>query len=380
MWATLSPSTNRLLVVIWATFAGLNVVVMWFLPGQETVPFHFVWIGLALVYGFTSWRFSWMVLALVGVVLSTGLILVHHAAVGAIRWEETTEEPLMSAILIVLMWHVHRRQVLLREVQRINELERLRLERQQLLIRFASHELRTPITVARGYTELLREAHDDPSTLEDTDIVLDELDKVAAISHRLVTLMQLEDPHPLRRTNVDGELVRIIRRWERTADRQWSVASAIGDARISPERFEAAMDCLVENAVKFSKPGDRIEVAGRRDHDGWAVQVRDTGIGLSAEAADRLLHNPPGQGTRTGTGLGLAIVRAVVESLGGQITIVGAPLRGTTVRLYIPQPPPGPRELTRLETDRAEASIHASGTMKYPDSSTTTATVPVLAL
>jgi two-component system OmpR family sensor kinase len=359
--ATVSLSTNRRLVGAWVTFAGINVVLMYLLPGQETIPFHFVWISLALVYGFTSWRTSWMIMALLGVILTTGAVLAHHAAVGEIRWEETTEEPLMSAIFGVMVWHVYRRQLLLREVQRINVLERRRLERQQLFVRLASHELRTPITVARGYTELVRAAHQDQATIDDTAIVLEELDKVTGITQRLVTLIQLDEPHPMRPTNLDGELLRIVRRWEPTAPREWVVESTIGDARVSPERFEAALDCLVENAVKFTCPGDRIEVAGWRQLNGWFVQVNDAGCGISPDVVQRLLTDPPGEGTTTGTGLGLAIVRAVVEALGGRIAINGTPAGGTTVTLFVPQRPLEPREPSRelslSEPERTEPTL-----------------------
>ena len=354
MLVTPSPSTNRLLLTVWATFAGINVGLMWLLPGEETVPFHFVWISLALVYGFTHWRTSWMALALAAVVLSTGFILAHHAGTGQIRWEETTEEPLMTGIFVVMVWHVHRRQVLLREVQRIHELERRRLERQQLFIRLASHELRTPITVARGYTELIRAAHqDDDLAREDSAIVLEELDKVASITQRLVTLMQLDQPHPLRPVDLDTELLRIARRWEPAAERAWSVRSSIGEALVSPERFEAALDCLLENAIKFTEPGDLIEVTGHRTADAWTLRVRDTGVGISPETADRLLHHQPGERTGTGTGLGLAIVRGVVERLGGTLSISGSHSAGTTVTIQVPGTSGDGREPVRLEPTAA---------------------------
>src|SRR5262245_290606 len=234
MWATPSPLTNRYRLMAWSAFAGLNVVLMWFLPGEETVPFHFVWISLSLVYGFTYWRMSWMVLALAAVVVSTGVILAHHAAVGEIRWEESTEEPLMAGIFVVMVWHVYRRQLMLREVRRVHELERNRLERQEVFVRLASHELRTPITVARGYTELIRSAYEtDEAMQQDTAVVLDELDKVTGITQRLVTLMQLDGPHPLRRIDLDAELLRIVRRWEPTAVRRWGVGSTVGEVCIS---------------------------------------------------------------------------------------------------------------------------------------------------
>jgi two-component system, OmpR family, sensor kinase len=339
MWATPSPSTNRRLTVAWAVFAGLNVALMYLLPSQDTVPFHFVWISLALVYGFTSWRTSQMIVALVAVVLSTGAILAHHAEIGVIRWAETTEEPLMAAIFGVMVWHVHRRQLLVREVQRISELDRRRHEMQQLFVRLASHELRTPITVARGYTELVRDAANrDRAILEDTAVVLDELDKVGRITQRLVTLMQVDDPHPVRRCCVDTELSRIVRRWQPTADRDWVVTSDVGYALLNPERFEAALDCLLENAVKFTGPGGRIEVTGEHNLYEWSVRVRDTGSGIAPAVAQQLLTGPPGRGTSTGTGLGLAIVRAVVESLGGRISVDGEPGRGTAVTLRLPRP------------------------------------------
>jgi signal transduction histidine kinase len=350
MWDTPSPSTNRLLLAGWALFAAANVVLMYALPGQETVPFHLVWISLALVYGFTSWRTSWMVVTLVTVVLVTGVMLAHYANTGVIRWEETTEEPLMAAIFGVMVWHVRRRQLLLREVQRISELDRRRHERQQLFVRLASHELRTPITVARGYTELIRDAHKDDDTLEDTDVVLDELDKLSRITHRLVTLMQVDEPHPVSRCAVDTELARIVRRWQPTADRAWAVRSNVGYGLLNAERFEAAMDCLLENAVKFTDTGDRIEVTGTRSAHEWAVCVRDTGTGISPRTAEQFLAGPPGRGTNTGSGLGMAIVRAVVESVGGRIAVSGEPGKGTAVTLSFPQP-------RRLASGADEAAI-----------------------
>jgi signal transduction histidine kinase len=355
-----TPSTDRLLARIWILFAAVNVALMWLLPGQETVPFHLVWISLALVYGFTTWPLSWMVTALAAVTTSTGAILAHHAAVGEIRWEETAEEPLMAVIFIVMAWHVHRRHVLLHEMRRLGEAERDRAHRQELLVRLASHELRTPLTIARGYTELLRNTHADPATRGDTDVVLDELDKATRITHRLVTLMQLEQPDAVRPVDLDAALGRILRRWSPTADRAWSVRSAVGPTRVDPERLEAALDCLIENAVKFTGPGDRIELVGRRDATGWTVEVGDSGAGIAAERVPDLLHGRAGRPTATGTGLGLAIVRAVAGSLGGRLTIRPGPDGGAVVGLRVPErrPPGGPDPLPVPAVD---------GTLRLPD-------------
>ncbi|MFB9236027.1 sensor histidine kinase [Plantactinospora siamensis] len=353
MSATPTPSTDRLLGAAWIAFASGNVLLMWILPGEETVPFHFVWISLALVYGFTMWRVGWMVLALVAVTASTGLILGHHAAVGEIRWEETTEEPLMAAIFIVMVWHVHRRHLLLAELRGVNAAERIRAQRKQLFSRLASHELRTPLTVARGYTELLRAELGDPSSADDFAIVLDELDKAIRISQRMVALVQLDQPPPARPVDLDAELIRILRRWSPTAPRAWSCESAIGAARVNPERLEAALDCLIENAIRFTAPGDRIELLGVRDAEGWRVEVADGGRGMPPAAVRQLLAGDPVQnqpaGLGGGTGLGLLIVREVAASLGGRLSISSRPGRGSRFGIRVPHPapslpPPSPRQ------------------------------------
>jgi signal transduction histidine kinase len=311
---------------------------MWEVPGHETIPFHLVWISLSIVYGFTRWLPWGMCLALGTVAVSTGYILDHHADAGAIGWEETTEVPLMTALFVVLVWHVHRRQQAHAETERLAESERRRAETQELFVQLAAHELRTPITVARGYTELVRTRTRDESVHEDTGIVLEELDKLARITQRLVTLMQVNGPAGHVPIDVDGELMRICRRWEPTANRSWWVSSTIGPAPVDPGRLETAVDCLLENAVKFTVDGDRIDLVGRRAHDAWTIEVRDSGPGMSDEVVARLnAADGPLPRTASGTGLGLAIARAVVSTAGGRLTVAGLPGLGATVTLHFPR-------------------------------------------
>src|SRR5262245_14281584 len=108
MLAIGSLRTSRLLLLGWAASAMVNLVLMYVAPGIETIPFHLVWIGLSVIYGFTPWRPLGMALVLGAVALTTGYILAHHAEAGVIGWEEATEVPLMTALFIVMVWHVHR--------------------------------------------------------------------------------------------------------------------------------------------------------------------------------------------------------------------------------------------------------------------------------
>jgi len=338
MLGTGSSRTNRLIILGWGLTALANLYLMYLLPGLETIPFHLVWIGLSIIYGFTTWRTSEMAVVLGLVAVTTGYFLVDHAQIGAIGWQEVSEVPLMSVVFLVMVWHVRRRQLALGQVATLAESERRRAEVQQLFGRLASHELRTPITVARGHTELLRNASTDQAVREDATIVLEELDKLARITHRLVTLMQINGSYVSQPTDVDAELARIVRRWEPTAERTWSVRSQIGKVAINPERLEVALDSLLENAVKFTRPGDEIAVTGWVTDDSWAIEVRDSGTGITPDQAAQLTEaRAPLQRSTSGTGLGLAIVRAAAESWGGRVLFSGVPDGGTIVTLRFPR-------------------------------------------
>jgi signal transduction histidine kinase len=336
MLATASSRPNWPLGGAWAVFAAVNIGFMYAMPGRETIPFHFVWIALGLVYGFSRWSPRVMVSVLGAVTLSTGSVLVHHAEIGAIGWEEISEVPLMAAVFLAMVWHVGRRQQALAEVQRLASMDRRRLEAQQLFVRLCSHELRTPITVARGYTDLIRAAHPDPRTAEDTEIVIDELDKLNRITHRLLTLMQMNEVPPPRLVDLDAALARLIHRWEPTAERDWALTTNLGSAFVDGERLETALDCLVENAIKFTDAGGSIAISGYRDGDNVIIDVADSGSGVTPDVAEHLLTGPPGRQTATGTGLGFAIVRAAVGAWNGTVHIGNRPGGGTVMTVRFP--------------------------------------------
>jgi signal transduction histidine kinase len=251
----------------------------------------------------------------------------------------------MAAMFLAMVWHARRRAAALDEVRRLAESERRLREREHDFIRDASHELRTPITVARGYAELVRAGHDSSETGEDAEMILGELEKLTRISERLLTLARAEQADFLRRAMLDlDELVtRTVRRWTAAADRNWQVeVDADGRLEADPERLESALDALIENAVAATAEGGRILLRAHV-HDGDAViEVVDDGVGILPEHRDRVFDRfwrvASDRARDTGgTGLGLAIVRAIVEAHGGSVTVTSRFGHGSAFTCRLPR-------------------------------------------
>jgi two-component system sensor histidine kinase MprB len=119
-----------------------------------------------------------------------------------------------------------------------------------------------------------------------------------------------------------------------------------------PVRLDRAINNLIDNAIKYSSPGQPVEVKLK---DG-ELTVRDHGSGISADdlphVFDRFYRGAEARG-RPGSGLGLAIVRQVVEQHGASITAGAAPGGGTSMRVRLPRSDLQVEEFERGETLRA---------------------------
>jgi signal transduction histidine kinase len=278
------------------------------------------------------------------VMLVTGAALVWSVARSHQGIDELAEVPLMAAMFVAMVWHATRRQAATEEVQRLAEAEHRMLERHQEFIRDASHELRTPITVARGHAELIRAGSEGSQAAEDAEVVLDELGRLARISERLLMLASAEHPDFLHREPVDVEelIEESGRRWSVTAPRRWEVrVDAPGVVDADRERIRFAVDALVENAVKFTAKGDRVAIVGRADDGHVILEVSDGGMGIPPSEQDRIFERfarvDDDRARETGgTGLGLAIIKAVVEAHGGSVSVSSEPGIGSTFALRLP--------------------------------------------
>src|SRR5438445_2029120 len=161
------PSRRFLWIdVAWGIFALVNLAAMFVFAEWETVPFHFIWVSLTILYGFRVWRMRSTLVLLGVIILATTVLLAFDIASGAQPLDEITEVPLMSAMFLAMVWHARRRLSVMEQMKRVSDANLRLLERERRFIQNASHELRTPITVAIGHAELLQRSSD-PTRMAD---------------------------------------------------------------------------------------------------------------------------------------------------------------------------------------------------------------------
>jgi signal transduction histidine kinase len=329
------------LELAWAAFVGANYVAMLAWPNWETIPFYFVWISLTLLYGLRVWPLRPTLIVLAAVIVLTGIPIATHVMGGTQPIEKVIRVPLMAILFLTVVWHARRRV----EAQRIAEgrVEQTRsmLERQERFMDDASHELRTPVTIARGHLELLLEQLGDNPEL---DVALDELSRIDAIIGRLLLLASAGQPDFLQTSHVELEafLEDLFMRWSEVAPRAWRLGPLVaGRLEVDPERLRAALDALLENAVKFTREHDAIELRARIDGPGTVrIEVVDEGCGVRQEALERIFDRfARADAARTrsagGVGLGLAIVDAIAKRHGGRCTVTSTE-HGSTFALALP--------------------------------------------
>ena len=340
----------------WFAFAAANVAAMALWPSWETIPFHFIWVSLTLLYGFRIWRPSVTFLVLATVMAVTGLLISVDAFNGEQLWGELFEVPLMSAMFLAMVWHARRRQEALRAVERQADERASLLERQERFLHDVSHELRTPVTIAQGHLEVLRHANGE-GPVQEVDVALDELERIERILERLLLLAKADHPDFVVFGEIDPEvfLEDVLMRWSEVAPRVWRLGRVPGGTlHVDEEALRIALDALLENAVKYTEERDTIELRARADGSWLVMEVEDEGPGVPPHALglifDRFARADTAR-TRAhgGVGLGLAIVDAIAKAHGGTCAVRTAQ-NGSIFSLRLPRFTPA-----RVHIEREEA-------------------------
>lgn len=221
-----------------------------------------------------------------------------------------------------------------------------------------SHELRTPLTTIQSAVDLLDRARNKLDPLEHRALELadQELKRIRDMVEELLILAQMDA-------------------WQYSlevgpADLGNIVESSVDSVRAKAERFGievhfhdgAEYPCvcdaqklyqvflnLLDNAIKYSDPGARVDIYLDEDESFLTVRFRDTGVGIPAEDLDQLFErfyrvNKDRSRTTGGSGLGLAIAKQIVEMHSGEILVESEAGKGSTFTVRLPKTPPARSE------------------------------------
>jgi len=241
------------------------------------------------------------------------------------------------------------------------ELDRLKAE----FVSVASHEIKTPLSVIKGYVSLLADGIYGPVSDQQKKTlgsIADQVDRLTRLVHRLLDISRFEAGGgrlEVRRINVRDFLDELTAGFHVLAY-QNEVKFAVRVADDVPVNIEGDADRLNEvlgnllsNAFKFTPSGGTIRVDARRnDGAGVEVEVADTGVGIPPEKLPKVFEKfyqveNEAQPRSVGSGLGLAIAREIVEAHGGMIGATSQVGKGTTFRVVLPERPPAPSAAMR---------------------------------
>jgi signal transduction histidine kinase len=210
-----------------------------------------------------------------------------------------------------------------------------------------SHDLRTPLTRLRGTAEMALAGAPDPARYREAlaDCV-EESDRVLVMLNTLMDISEAESgvlPLSRERVHLPDLVARAVDLYREVADAKEVAieALALDDLTVSADRprLEQVVANLLDNAVKYTPPGGRVQLEVVRGDGVALLRVRDTGPGIPPADVPRIwdrLFRGDASRTERGLGLGLSVVKAVVEAHGGSVDVRTEPGRGATFTVSLP--------------------------------------------
>ena len=279
-----------------------------------------------------------------------------HLPDGTERWVRAfyrLDRPTRKGVGLVLDIDAAKRQELaLVEAQRAAEAG---AEAKARFLANMSHEIRTPMNGVLGVLHLLKSEAITPGGRRLLDEALSCGEMLSTLLDDVIDFERIEAGHlDLVEQAVDaGDLARsVVRLLEPQARDKGLVmtlegAETLGWVRTDPVRLRQCLFNLIGNAVKFTLEGKVAIICERPSPGRLAFSVRDTGVGISPEAQNRLFerfHQADASTTRRfgGSGLGLSITRKLALLMGGEVGFISTPGEGSTFRLEIEAPETAP--------------------------------------
>ena len=279
-----------------------------------------------------------------------------------------------AAAIAVLMWQRRLNQKLVAANARAEAAQHRAEEANALKSQFlanVSHEVRTPLNGVLGMIQAMAADELNPVQRERLEVLRGSSRGMLTILNDLLDLAKIE-AGKLTLENVEFDLAPVA---EGSRHAFWAAAQAKGLAleltledearglyRGDPTRLRQVVDNLVSNAIKFTAEGGvHVTFASTGAGEGLRLSVRDTGIGMSPEAAAKIFskfEQAEASTTRKygGTGLGLSICRELVHAFGGEISVSSTPGQGTVFMAELPLARIGDSPAPGAEPSDAEAA------------------------
>jgi two-component system phosphate regulon sensor histidine kinase PhoR len=240
--------------------------------------------------------------------------------------------------------------VVFHDITRLKELEKVRRD----FVANVSHELRTPLTMIKGYAETLVDgAWREESAYSFIQIIKHHTDRLTKIVEDLLTLSKIESKEvSLKRERIEvSEFVKEMIDFLREGSDKKGI-SIVQDQAPLPVMVEADRNLLeqvfinlLDNAIKYTPEGGRIEISSLQKGPEILVMIRDNGIGIPKEDVKRIFERfyrvDKGRSQEMGgTGLGLSIVKHIIQAHGGRIWAESEMGKGSSFFFTIPIPSP----------------------------------------
>ena len=235
---------------------------------------------------------------------------------------------------------------ILRDITKEREVDRMKTE----FISVASHELRTPMTVIYGFTELLLTSK---VSLEEQrqwlERIYKESQRLTNIVDDLLNVSRIESGRlslKLEAISIQSIVSQVIEQFNATRKSHvfsMEIPENFPKLWADAERLTQVLYNLLDNAVKYSPKGGSVIISARveKGSNQAILAVTDKGLGIPPEEIPKLftrfhrIHRPETEGIR-GTGLGLSIVKSLVELMGGRVWVDSVVNQGSTFRIELP--------------------------------------------
>ncbi|MCP5149290.1 MAG: PAS domain-containing protein [Ectothiorhodospiraceae bacterium] len=245
---------------------------------------------------------------------------------------------------------IHGTLVVLHDVSSEVQARRAREE----FIAHLAHELKSPLQVIGGYAEMLREQERPSLSLatQAGNVIYDEVERVNGLITGLLDVARIEkgslalDRQRIRLRDLLADAFETMRRLNADGGIEFrlDLPDEMSTLAIDKNLMRVAINNLLGNAVKYNRPGGRVELMASETDEAVVIAVRDTGAGISAEDLprifDRFYRARTGPTSEVaGHGLGLALAKEIVDLHHGRIEVESTPGQGSEFRLVLDKSP-----------------------------------------